>query len=719
MPTPQQLKNRLNPTPFTIKIPTQGLFRARGAVAGSSLFNRVGNKVYSIDLTNTLLPTNAERLKFGNFGGQSAEALRRLKSKYGVDYNKLPKVNIGDLTQAAATGKSDLQLAQQAGANGGFGTLAFGANNLNQFLGVDVAKLERQQRNAQKPTEKIAPQAPVDIYAFNKAIVNKDIPALKAMGVDTTTLGSSQAPIDTKFLSQFLTPEQIQGIKTAQQTVADAGLDPSKGKVLDQQGIDAIQASLPSVVPSPTPQTATPNLPQPQAQNIQQAYGESSQANLDTSRTTIETAYKTQIDELNKQIEDSKKSIEELNTLQANGVADVGSLLEPFRQKLQDAERQRLHINKNFEDNQKLTDELGTLLTEGNALIKQQQEVTGLTAIRNPRIAKTISDVNARAGVIQAVMNARNGQIAQAQNMIDRSVNAINADKKDQLTYYNTLLNFYEGQKDAEGKKLVTLDKTKRQYINSQIGLLKTDLAQSQANTQYIKELMTSPDTAGIIAKAGVTLNDSPEQVNAKLARQSDIQDIQDFTNKMVAKGYEPVAFPKGGEQTFTIGGRQLAFKPPVVEAKTSKQTAPTSPKPMSVNQVDSFRRSYGWTPPFGYSQEQLLRYMQDNPNATPQELEAGAKQATGGDTPTTTQTPTPIPTPTVTTDSIISSIMGNISDSTLRALKLKADKAGVSQFFRGKTKDVKAYLESIKDKIQTAIDQGYSTEEITSFLTT
>ena len=198
--------------------------------------------------------------------------------------------------------------------------------------------------------------------------------------------------------------------------------------------------------------------------------------------------------------------------------------MKPFRETLEAAERERLAINKNFQDNQILVDELGALLTEGNELIRQQKEITGLSAIRNPRIDKTISDVNARIGVIEAVMEARNGQINQAYKMIDRSINAINADKQDQLTYYSTLLDFYDNQKDDEGKKLVTLDTDKRTFLNAQIGLLENDLAQSQANAQNIKDLMTDPETASFMAKAGVTLNDTVEEINEKMARQSEFE---------------------------------------------------------------------------------------------------------------------------------------------------------------------------------------------------
>ena len=47
-----------------------------------------------------------------------------------------------------------------------------------------------------------------------------------------------------------------------------------------------------------------------------------------------------------------------------------------------------------------------------------------------------------------------------------------------------------------------------------------------------------------------------------------------------------------------------------------------------------------------------------------------------------------------------------------------KADDADVSRFFRGKVKDVKAYLDSISDTIQEALDDVNTFDEILSALT-
>ena len=130
--------------------------------------------------------------------------------------------------------------------------------------------------------------------------------------------------------------------------------------------------------------------------------------------------------------------------------------------------------------------------------------------------------------------------------------------------------------------------------------------------------------------------------------------------------------------------------------------TTPTQ-KPMSTNQVEQFRRSYGWTPPFGFSQSQLLQFMNDNPGLTPEEYEEAAGSV-GGQAEAVEET----------TESVTSFLKESLSED---ELKILADKAGISSAFKFKSVDIKNYLESIQDAIQQAIDDGLTKEEILEIL--
>lgn len=247
-----------------------------------------------------------------------------------------------------------------------------------------------------------------------------------------------------------------------------------------------------------------------------------------------ETAKKNLEALLTKQKEENAAKLADLKKTQTETLASVKELTTPFREDLEKTQRESLHINENFEANQKLIGELDTLLTEGNELIKQQKEVTGLAAIRNPRIQKTMDDVASRAAVIQAVISARNGQISTATNLIDRSMSSITADRQDRLNYYNTILTL-------NNNKMIALDADQVRIAQEEVAAAKSFLDSAQRNSDYFKQLLVNPTTASLMGEAGVKLTDTPEQVSAKLSAASYRREVSDMNNKMVLAGYQSV----------------------------------------------------------------------------------------------------------------------------------------------------------------------------------
>lgn len=314
-------------------------------------------------------------------------------------------------------------------------------------------------------------------------------------------------------------------------------------------------AGIGSPVASPVAGGAAPTLPVPEAASKYETYFGSLNQELASARKAFEDLNKRQLDELKKRSEDF------FNQQKLALETDVKPLLTPFRESLETAERERLHVNENFEANQRLTNELDSLLTEGNALIEQAKGVTGLAAIRNPRINQTIERVSARVGVISAVLSARNGQIEQAFRMIDRSVEAITADRKDRLAYYDSLL-------ELESNKFLMFSKLEENFLQSQVSLLKGDLEIAQNNVDYIKGLLRDPETALFVARAGVRLDLSATENNRLIAAQSLREEVEELKNSFAIKGYELVPFPQRTEGLIQqiIGGQTLWFRPPPKE---------------------------------------------------------------------------------------------------------------------------------------------------------
>lgn len=309
-------------------------------------------------------------------------------------------------------------------------------------------------------------------------------------------------------------------------------------------------APVPASSLTPTP---APDLPVPKASTIQAEYMTSLTENADKRRAALDKRLTTDKKEADKEIVRLEKEQKDLLE------KDIKPLTTPFRADLETKERERLYVNKNFEANQKLTDELDTLLTQGNNLIKYNQGLPVSARVAGARADRAVQDVAARAGVIEAVMSARNNQIGQAYNLIDRSVAAITADRTDQLSYYETLLNLNES-------KTLRLDTESKRIAEEQVTLMKGDLERAEKTADYIKELMISPEHAQLVADSGITLNDTIPDINKKLAEATKRQEVIDLSNELAVKGYKPATAGTPGAQAYEVGGKKVYFTPPPKE---------------------------------------------------------------------------------------------------------------------------------------------------------
>ena len=271
-----------------------------------------------------------------------------------------------------------------------------------------------------------------------------------------------------------------------------------------------------------------------------QAFTNGLTAEVDKYRTQLENLYTKQLADLKTKQDTSQKKIDELTAKEEDLITgDIKDLLQPYREALEKSERERLKVEENYFNNQKSIGELESLLTQGQADIEAAEAVTGLASIRSPRIAKVKQDIAARAGIIQAVMSARNGQISVATNLIDRTANAIASDRNGELKYYESLLNLYESQRGEEVTKLFNLTKEQKAYVNAQINLIQNDLNNAQATYDYIKQMMVDPNTANMIEQAGITLNDTMPQIQQKMSQYTYTQEVVDNNNSMELNGFQ------------------------------------------------------------------------------------------------------------------------------------------------------------------------------------
>lgn len=320
-----------------------------------------------------------------------------------------------------------------------------------------------------------------------------------------------------------------------------------------QETFKNIQAQAqPLLTPTPTPpvtpsttgqikpaiQAGTPTLSVPTAPDTNANYYASSTQQLATAQKALDVERQRQLTAIQTAKTTAQMELDTIRAKQETAITDMGTLAATEKQaKLDQLTAEQTRFDANYNIVQGLASQLTDLMTQGNALIAQQKGITGLAAIREPRIAQTISDVTAAAGVIQASISVYNGQMNQAQSQLTTATNVINSAYNDQLDYYKTLSNFYESKASDTNTKVITLTKDERNFLDDQITTLENKVKTTESNAQKLKDIFLDPDKALKFAKAGITINTPQDQWGTLLDKESYSQEIRDTSNKMALDG--------------------------------------------------------------------------------------------------------------------------------------------------------------------------------------
>ena len=260
---------------------------------------------------------------------------------------------------------------------------------------------------------------------------------------------------------------------------------------------------------------------------MQSSYFSGVASDVQTTKDALQSAY-------DKQSADIQGQLDTLKQQQQDALDKEQELTQPFQDQLEQTQEQQLGVTSNFQKNQALADELNSLVTEANTRLTAASSGFTSKSYGQAIYSSTLQDITARAGLIQSAMSAYNGQISAAYTQIDRAVAAINADRNDQLSYYQTLLSL-----NSAGQ--LNLNDQAKTLAANKISTLQKEADDAQANADAIKKAMTDPTTAQAYAQAGVTLTDTPEQINEKLGTYAYSQELSDQSNQMAKAGYTPV----------------------------------------------------------------------------------------------------------------------------------------------------------------------------------
>ena len=277
--------------------------------------------------------------------------------------------------------------------------------------------------------------------------------------------------------------------------------------------------------------------------------------------------------------------------------------------------------------------------TELDAALNRQASMNSISAEQqrinqkyDSQRAKLVGDYNIEA----AILATQSNNLTEANKLVSQAVDAYASDITAEINRFN---NFYSIASDfvssLSSEEKSVLDDVKTQLINKEreekerlanvlnlkleypnAGIEATDTlkeatvkAENQKNKETIQGLMLKYNQYG----AGVTINDSYEEALKK---------IQPYYNK-------------ANRTTQIVGSAETGYS--LIDTKTGEvikdiksviQGNGNTTEPMSVWEIQQYNKLYGWTPPSGFTRKQIDDYVKLNPNLTPSELEAGAKQA-------------------------------------------------------------------------------------------
>lgn len=279
----------------------------------------------------------------------------------------------------------------------------------------------------------------------------------------------------------------------------------------------------------------TPTMPEPTALPVQEQASTGIQKTVDEAQIKLDTELKKQRDDA---LERQDKLNQQLLELQKNSDPTQRETYEQeqkiVKNQLDLAERSSQTLSEDFDKRRVLVSELDQLMTESNQLINQARNAPMALPVLEKSVTEQIANVQARAGVVQAVMAGLDGNISLAQGFIDKAQSSVRAVWQEQLDYNNAYLSLVAG---GELAKNDIHDK----YAAEKVAQAKSNLAKVEETADYVKKLMINPTTAQLMADAGVSLNDSVEEIGKKLAEQ---------VNKEVlieeAKAYHDLAIQTG-----------------------------------------------------------------------------------------------------------------------------------------------------------------------------
>jgi len=407
---------------------------------------------------------------------------------------------------------------------------------------------------------------------------------------------------------------------------------------------------------------------------------------LSSANTTIASLQQSLID-IQKQIEENARKRKEEAEAEQKGILDkLKGLVGGSEKKAKELEEEA-DLKKTQDAYKEI---LNKMDTRQALLFGELRQIEG-GRISAAQMGREQSEARRQAQIDLALLQAQASILQRdysfAKQTIDTTMGYIEKDKQDEMNYYSTLL-------QLSNQKIVSFTKEEKDAFNAQLGIIEKATEDKKDELEQKGNLMLDA-----IKNYGVEL-----------------PDLTGLTIEEAQKVYQETIAPFATEE------RELELAKARADIARTKDLTTgggggKEDKQLSLNEIDIFRRAYGWTPPMGFTNSQLTQFMKDNPNRTPEELEKAANEVAtklqGESTETTGETEEET---TKETGEYLSDEWFKEKYTTAE-LKKVSDKLGTSKWYTPKGMDINRALRELMTKIKEARGEGHSDDEILKYL--
>lgn len=268
-------------------------------------------------------------------------------------------------------------------------------------------------------------------------------------------------------------------------------------------------------------------LPQSASQSAIDIYTQNSLQNGQQSLTELQKQYNTlsaqQLQQTQQGIQQTQGELTQLEQQRQNDIDRYRSITDPLYQQGADEYKRMLDSTKQI---------------DYTALVKQRLELTQ-DIVSYSKLMRNELDVEAGRPALQSVSTGRQTAIQQnylskistaqaataaidgnfnlAFDIMDRGATVIQNITADRINFLNFVSGIYDDKISDRRNKLITLTSDEKEQIDQLRGTLQKQIETVEKNKQIIQNLMSSPATAMIAHKAGLSLTDSPDVIAQKL----------------------------------------------------------------------------------------------------------------------------------------------------------------------------------------------------------